>query len=110
MSTLDLPSLRVDASLDEMTDRAAEAFAPALATMPRGGDVAGVRRFENDAAGTQIRLYHESLGNEAPPERKYAFACECGAPGCRDTIALTVSEYEALSAAGDRSPLRRPTP
>jgi hypothetical protein len=108
--TLQLPYLRVDAPLDEMTERAAGAFAPALEAMPAGGDLAEVRRFENDAVGTQVRLYLDSLGDDAPPEWQFPFGCECGSSGCRDTVELTVSEYEAISAAGDRSPLRRPTP
>ena len=110
MRVLELPHLRVDAPLDEMIDRAADAFAPAVAAMPSGGDLGAVRRFENDVVGTQIRLYLDSLGDDAPPEWKFPFACECGAAGCRDTIELTVSEYEALSVGGDRSPLRPPTP
>ncbi len=105
---LRLPSLRVDVPLEEMVERAVAAFAPALAAMPPGGDLAAVRRFENDVVGTQIRLYLDSLGDDAPPEWKFPFGCECGAAGCRDTIDLTVSEYEAVSAAADRSPLRRP--
>jgi len=110
VGVLDLPHLRVDAPLDEMIERAADAFAPVLAAMPAGGDLGAVRRFENDVVGTQIRLYLDSLGDDAPPEWEFPFACECGAAGCRDTIELTVSAYEALSAAGDRSPLRAPTP
>ena len=108
--TLELPYLRVDAPLDEMIERAARALAPMLAALPAGGDLGAVRRFENDVVGTQLRLYLNSLGDDAPPEWKYPFGCECGEAGCSDAIELTVSEYEALSAAGDRSPLRRPTP
>ena len=107
---LRLPHLRVDAPLDEMIERAASEFAPVVGGLPAGGDLGAVRRFENDVVGTQIRLYLRSLGDDAPPEWRFPFACECGATGCRDTIELTVSEYEALSAAGDRSPLRPPRP
>ena len=28
------------------------------------------------------------------------FTCECGAPGCRLTVALTLVDYEALCAMG----------
>ena len=107
---LRLPHLRVDAPLDEMIERAADVFAPLLEAMPAGGDLGSVRRFENDVVGTQIRLYLGLLGDDAPPEWKFPFGCECGDPGCRTTIELTVSEYEAISAGGDRSLLRRPTP
>ena len=107
---LRLPHLRVDAPLDEMIERAVAAFTPMLEAMPRGGDLAAVRRFENDVVGVQIRLYLDSLGDDAPPKWEVPFGCECGVPGCRDTIELTVSDYERISAAGDRSPLRRPRP
>jgi len=108
--TLDLPHVPVDAPLDEVVERAVETLGPVLEALPPGGDLGVVRRFENDVAGTQIRLYLETLGDDAPPEWGFPFGCECGAAGCRDTIELTVSEYETISAAGDRSPLRRPTP
>ncbi len=78
---------------------------------PREADLAALRRFENDVDATQVRLYRESLGaDRAPGRRPLAFACECGEPGCEDTIELTLAEYEAISAGGDRSPLRRPRP
>ena len=107
---LDLPHLCVDSPLDVMIERAAAELGPMVASMPAGGDLAAVRQFENETVGTQIRLYLDSLGEDAPPEWKFPFGCECGTSGCRDTIELTVSEYEAISGAGDRSPLRRPTP
>jgi hypothetical protein len=36
----------------------------------------------------------------APGEDSWDFTCECGAPGCRVTVSLTLAEYEALRAAG----------
>ena len=30
----------------------------------------------------------------------WEFTCECGAPGCRVAVSLTLAEYEALRAAG----------
>lgn len=105
---LRLPHLRVDAPLDEMIDRAGALLAPAVARLPQGGDLTAVRRFENDVVATQLRLYYESLGDEAPLSRPFRYACECGEPGCKDVIELALDEYERLSAAGDRSPLRRP--
>lgn len=107
---LDLPHLHVDAPFEAMVERAVVELGPFIETMPGVGDLAAVRRFENGVVGTPDPVYLDSLGADAPPEWKFPFACECGAAGCRTTIELTVSEYETLSAAGDRSPLRRPTP
>jgi len=105
---LRLPHLRVDAPLDVMIERAAALVAPAVTRMPRGGDLASIRRFENDVVATQLRLYHESLGDEAPSSRPFPYACECGEHGCDDVVELALVDYERLSAGGDRSPLRRP--
>jgi hypothetical protein len=117
---LRLAALPVDAPLDEMIERAAEHFLPVIERGPREVDLPAIRRFENDVAATQVRLYRESLGSEghgseahgseAPEDVPLGFACECGVSGCADEIELTLAEYEALSVAGDRSPLRRPRP
>ena len=107
---LRLPVLAVDRPLDEMIDLAAEQLRPAIERGPRLGDLAAMRRFENDVTATQVRLYRESLVPVVLPDEALAFACECGASGCADEIELTLAEYEAISAAGDRSPLRRPRP
>ena len=32
----------------------------------------------------------------------WTFTCECGAPGCRVTVSLTLAEYEALRTASRR--------
>jgi 2-phosphoglycerate kinase len=58
---LRLPTLAVDASLAELVERAASRFEPALERLPRGGDLAAVRRFEEDVLRTQVRLYEEWL-------------------------------------------------
>jgi hypothetical protein len=68
------------------------------------------RRHENDVLATQVRLYAESLLPTVLEDRPLAFACECGASGCTAELEPTLEEYEAVSAAGDRSRLRRPTP
>jgi hypothetical protein len=34
-----------------------------------------------------------------PGEDRWDFTCECGAPGCRVAVSLTLAEYEALRAA-----------
>lgn len=58
---LRLPTLAVDAPLEEMIDRAAAALTPVVARLPRGGDLEAVRRFEEEALQTQVRLYEEWL-------------------------------------------------
>ena len=107
---LRLASLLVDAPLEEMIDRAAAHFRPLLERGPRAVDLAAIRRFENDVLATQIRLHRASLGESTLGDVVLAFACECGTPGCADDIGLTLAEYDAVSAAGDRSLLRRPRP
>jgi 2-phosphoglycerate kinase len=58
---LRLPTLAVDAPLEEMIERAAAALGPVVERLPRGGDLAAVRRFEEDVMQTQVRLYEEWL-------------------------------------------------
>ena len=41
-----------------------------------------------------------------PGREPWEFTCECGAPGCRVAVSLTLGEYEALRAAG--SPVLAP--
>jgi hypothetical protein len=38
-------------------------------------------------------------GVEPGPDR-WDFTCECGAPDCRETVSLTLAEYEAKRAEG----------
>jgi hypothetical protein len=104
-----IPALVVDAPLDVMIERADAHFAHVIEQLPRGGDLAAARRSENDAVALQVRLYRDA----GLPPRDYpplVFACECGELGCRDTFGLSLEAYEELTAAGDRSPLRPPTP
>jgi hypothetical protein len=107
---LRLPVLHSDGSIEDVVERAAAHVRPVSDRLPRGGDLSAVRRYENDVLATQVRLYAESLLPTVLEDRPLAFACECGAPGCAAELELTLEEYEALSAAADRSPLRRPTP
>lgn len=103
------PVLLVDRPLDGMTARVGVQLEAGPARLPRGGYLAAVRRHENDVLAEQVRLYRAS--GEAPPgSPRLLFACECGATGCDAVVELTLEEYDAISAAGDRSPLRRPTP
>jgi hypothetical protein len=107
---LRLTTWRVDRPIDELIARAVEHFRPIVDGLPRGGDLGQIRRFENDLLATQVRLYRESLLPIVLDDSPVRFACECGSPGCTVEIELTMKQYEAISAAGDRSPLRRPTP
>jgi hypothetical protein len=105
---LRLTVLRVNGPLDDVVEQAADLVV--VERLPRAGDLASVRRFENDVLARQVRLYGESLLPTVLEDRPLPFACECGAPGCAADIDLTLHEFEAISVAGDRSPLRRPTP
>jgi 2-phosphoglycerate kinase len=58
---LRLPTLAVDAPLDEMIERAAGMLAPVVARLPREGDLGPVRRHEEEVLQTQVRLYAEWL-------------------------------------------------
>jgi 2-phosphoglycerate kinase len=58
---LRLPTLAVDAPLDEMIERAAAQLAPVVERLPRGGDLAAVRQFEEQVSQTQMRLHQEWL-------------------------------------------------
>jgi hypothetical protein len=58
---LRLPSLAVDAPLDEMIERSAAALGPVVDRLPRGGDLDAVRRFEQEVLQTQVRLYEDWL-------------------------------------------------
>ena len=105
---LRLTSLTVDVPLEEMIERAAEHFRPAVERMPREVDLPAIRRYENDVLATQVRLYRDSLLPIVLDDTPLPFACECARSGCAVEIELALAEYAALSAGGDRSPLRRP--
>jgi 2-phosphoglycerate kinase len=60
---LRLPTLRVDAPLAEIVERAAAQLAPVVERLPRGGDLAAVRRHEEEVRRTQIHLYEEWLAS-----------------------------------------------
>ncbi len=107
---LRLTALAADAPLADLVELAAEHFRPAIERGPRAGDLAALRRSENEVTARQVRLYRESLAPITLPDEALAFACECGVSRCADEIMLTLAEYEAISGGGDRSPLRRPTP
>jgi hypothetical protein len=47
---------------------------------------AAARRFEGVEPGSDL----------------WEFTCECGAPECRETVSLTLAEYEAQRAGGQQ--------
>ena len=96
-----ISGLRVDRSLAEMIELVASQFS--LEGLPRVVDRPAIRRFENDVLARQLDLWPGYQGEWEVP-----FACECATAGCTDMIELTLAEYEAASAASDRSRLRAP--
>jgi len=66
---LRLAVLPVDGGLDEVIEAAAARLAPVVERLPRGGDLAAVRRYEAEVRETQIRLYEEGLSAEAGTSR-----------------------------------------
>ncbi len=99
------PVLPVDRPLAEMVERVDRQLRPAIARLPRGGDLAAVRRFENDVLAEQVRLFRAS-GDAPAGSPPLSFACECGRPGCANAVELTLENY--LSVGADRSRLRPP--
>ena len=66
-----------------------------LLEIPEGAaDLAKVRRWENEAVAANIRAWLASP--EASGEFSgYPFGCECGRPGCGETVLLNIDEFEA---------------
>ena len=66
-----------------------------LLELPEGAaDLARIRRWENEAVAANIRAWLASA--EASREHYgYPFGCECGRPGCGDTVQLTIEEFDA---------------
>ena len=66
-----------------------------LVEVPEGGaGLAGIRRWENDAAAANIRSWLASP--EAPREHYgYPFACECGRRGCDELVEMTIEQFDA---------------
>jgi len=96
-AALGLPALAVDRPLDEMIQAAVTHFERRIDEGPKAADLSAVRRIENDAVYEQVRLYRAS--GEARPEDmsgSIPFACECGTPGCSETIELQLDEFNTL--------------
>jgi len=85
-----------------MIERAAAHFGPAIERGPRDGDLAAIRRFENEVDATQVRLDRESLADHAPDDTPIPFACECGAAGCDDVVELPLASYGARPVVAHR--------
>ncbi|MCP9485121.1 MAG: hypothetical protein MSC30_04625 [Gaiellaceae bacterium MAG52_C11] len=84
-------------------DAVAEIVAAQIPEHPLLGEAerAAVRRWENDATATQLRLWLAS--GEGPRElTSYPFACECGRLGCSDRVELAVEAFTELAARDGR--------
>ncbi|HZT94002.1 MAG TPA: hypothetical protein VE985_05960 [Gaiellaceae bacterium] len=83
------PVLVMDGSRDLVSE------VEALLELPEPpADLAEVRRWENEAAAANIRAWLASP--EAPREHPgFPFGCECGRPGCGETVRLTIEEFDA---------------
>jgi hypothetical protein len=58
-------------------------------------DLRAVRRWENEAAAANVRAWLASP--EAPSNHPgFPFACECGRPGCGETVRLAIEEFDAV--------------
>jgi len=77
------------------------ALASALRSAPRlapGAELSRQRRYENNAAERQGRLWMQDAGLTTMPG--YPFGCECGESGCRGTWTATPDEYRARATSG----------
>ena len=61
----------------------------------RAPDLAAVRRWENEAVAANLRAWLASAEGPRGHFGGYPFGCECGRPGCGETLQLTVEEFEA---------------
>ena len=87
-----LPVLVMDGERDLVAE------VESLVEIPDGTeDLAAIRRWENETAAANIRAWLASP--EGPQENLgYPFACECGRPGCDETVQLTIEEFDATPA------------
>jgi hypothetical protein len=85
------PVLVMDGSPDLVTEVESLLEIPATAA-----DLTAIRRWENEVAAANVRAW--LVSPEAPREhRGFPFACECGRPGCDETVRLTIAEFDAAS-------------
>ncbi|MEV5965757.1 hypothetical protein AB0L70_28570 [Kribbella sp. NPDC051952] len=80
-----------------ITHAVEDALGP-LQGLEEGEELARQRQYENLAACRQGRLWQADIGlAELPP---YAFACECGRPGCLATWSGTPDDYDTQRGGG----------
>jgi hypothetical protein len=75
-------------------------LAPALRSAPRlapGIELSRQRRYENQAADRQGRLWMQEAGLAMMPS--YPFGCECGQSGCSATWTATPDDYATRTSA-----------
>jgi hypothetical protein len=83
------PVLEMDGSRDLVSEVESLLEIPSAA-----GDLAPIRRWENEVVAANIRAW--LVSPEAPRESGgHPFACECGRRGCGDTVRLTIEEFDA---------------
>jgi hypothetical protein len=90
--------IEVDGSRD--ANRVAQDVESELPRIEPARDLATVRRWENAAVAHQLRLWLAS-GEGPAVVREYPFACECGRPGCCDTVELAVSRFDEIADSGE---------
>jgi hypothetical protein len=105
------PVIEVPAQPDWSAIAAAveSARGPALRSAPLlspGAELGRQRRYENNAADRQGRLWMRDAGLTAAPS--YPFGCECGASGCSAIWTATPDEYAARTASGRPLVAHRP--
>jgi hypothetical protein len=87
---------------DDTEQALTQLFGALLEAGPRardGEERRAIRREENAVANRQIAAFRTSLGDQAPPEGAFPFACECTNLGCDVQVALTPSAYRAADGA-----------
>lgn len=101
---LGLHTVPMDGSRDEAASELTLEtwFEPVIATGVHAGagtERRAIRREENATANDQIAAFRRSLGDKAPPESAFDYACECTRPGCMQLVSLTPSQYRASGGA-----------
>ncbi|GGB27839.1 hypothetical protein GCM10011492_17580 [Flexivirga endophytica] len=87
---------------DESERVLAELFRPLLDAGPRARDGEqrrAIRREENAVTDVQIAAFRASLGDKAPSESEFPYACECTNLGCDRQVPMTPSAYRAAGGA-----------
>ena len=101
---LGLPVYEVDGSrsVEETEELLARHFAAAIERGPRmrdGAQRSAIRRAENAVVNAQLAAFRAYLGENAPAETPFPYACECPTLGCGETVPLTPTGYRAADHA-----------